>query len=175
MIFRLLSIISLICFTLLFSAVSASDYIVQPGDEISIVLPGESSLSEPFTVDRDGNIMLPELGAFSVKGLEESELRRKLSKVLKTVFIELRMLRVYVKERQILITVSGYVENPGEVTLPANSTIQMAVHAAGGLRSGAQLDKMVLADTFDFTDIDDSLLDTATSLASGLINIPAPT
>jgi autotransporter-associated beta strand protein len=40
---------------------------------------------------------------------------------------------------------------------------------------GAQLDKMVLADTFDFTDIDDTLLDGATSLTSGLINIPAPT
>jgi protein involved in polysaccharide export with SLBB domain len=154
MIFRLLSIISLICSTLLFSAVSASDYIVQPGDEISIVLPGESSLSEPFTVDRDGNIMLPELGAFSVKGLEESELKRKLSKALETVFIELRMLRVYVKKRQILIAVSGYVENPGEVTLPANSTIQMAIHAAGGLRAGAQLDKMQLRQNGEVTVFD---------------------
>ena len=41
-------------------------------------------------------------------------------------------------------------------------------------QAGAQLDKMVLADTFDFTDIDDTLLDGATSLTSGLINIPAP-
>ena len=144
MIIRLLSAITMVCLTLLLTSVSAADYLVQPGDEISIVLPGEASLSEPFKVDRDGNILLPEVGAFSVAGLEESDLKRKLTKVLETVFLELRMLRVYVKKRQILVTVYGYVENPGEVTLPANATIQMAIHAAGGLRAGAQLDKMQL-------------------------------
>ena len=144
MIRRFLSAITVVCLALIFTSVSAADYLVQPGDEISIVLPGESSLSEPFKVDRDGNIVLPELGAFSVAGLEETELKRQLTKALETVFLELRMLRVYVKKRQILVTVYGYVENPGEVTLPANSTIQMAIHAAGGLRAGAQLDKMQL-------------------------------
>ena len=144
MISRFQAAITMVCLILLFTSVSEADYFVQPGDEISIVLPGEHSLSEPFKVDRDGNITLPELGAFRAAGLEESELKRKLTKALETVFLELRMLRVYVKKRQILVTVYGYVENPGEVTLPANSTIQMAIHAAGGLRAGAQLDKMQL-------------------------------
>lgn len=39
---------------------------------------------------------------------------------------------------------------------------------------GAQLDKMVLANTFSFADIDDTMLDGATSLTSGLVNIDAP-
>jgi protein involved in polysaccharide export with SLBB domain len=55
----------------LYSSVGAAAYTVQPGDEISIILPGEESLSEPFMVDREGNILLPELGEFSVKGLKK--------------------------------------------------------------------------------------------------------
>lgn len=43
-----------------------------------------------------------------------------------------------------------------------------------GRTVGVQLDKMVLADTFNFTDIDDTLLDGAMSLTPGVINIPAP-
>jgi protein involved in polysaccharide export with SLBB domain len=128
----------------LYSSVGAAAYTVQPGDEISIILPGEESLSEPFMVDREGNILLPELGEFSVKGLKKWELKKKLQKALETIFLDLKTLRVYVNKRQILITVSGYVENPGEVILPANATIQMAIHAAGGLRAGAQLDKIQL-------------------------------
>ena len=79
MIRRYLSAITMVCLALISTSVTAADYLIQPGDEISIVLPGESSLSEPFKVDRDGNIVLPELGAFSVAGLEETELKRQLT------------------------------------------------------------------------------------------------
>lgn len=41
----------------------------------------------------------------------------------------------------------GYVNEPGEFILPANASVQMALHAAGGLRAGAQLNKMQLKNT----------------------------
>lgn len=50
---------------------------------------------------------------------------------------------MYVKEQQIIIYVQGYVEQPGEYTLALGSSIQMALYAAGGLRPGAQLDKLI--------------------------------
>ena len=128
----------------IFSSVSSAAYTIQPGDEITINLPGEESLSEPFIVDRDGNIMLPEIGEFRAQGFSPSELGGRLRSELGFVFLDLKQLRVYVSKRQIIITVSGYVEKPGEVILPANATIQMAIHAAGGLRPGAQLDKIQL-------------------------------
>jgi len=142
MISRALSILFLIVFQV-FTTCSASDPI-QPGDEISIILPGEASLSQPFMVDRKGNILLPEIGEYHVQGLSLGDLRRKLQKSLSSIFLDLKTLRVYVSKRQLLVTVSGYVESPGEVVLPANSTVQMAIHAAGGLRPGAQLDRIQL-------------------------------
>jgi protein involved in polysaccharide export with SLBB domain len=142
MFYRFLLLI--LCLVLQVFTLCAASELIRPGDEISIILPGEDSLSEPFMVDRKGNIMLPELGEYSVQGLSQGNLRRKLQKSLSDVFLDLKMLRVYVSKRQLLVTVSGYVESPGEVVLPANSTVQMAIHAAGGLRSGAQLDRIQL-------------------------------
>jgi protein involved in polysaccharide export with SLBB domain len=137
----------------LFNPVAAGQPI-QPGDEITIILPGEDSLNQPFMVDRDGNILLPELGEYPVQGLSLGELRHQLRKSLAKVFIDLKMLRVYISKRQLLITVSGYVEKPGEVVLPANATVQMAIHAAGGLRAGAQLDRIQLRGVSETTVFD---------------------
>jgi protein involved in polysaccharide export with SLBB domain len=35
---------------------------LRPGDIIQLSLPGEPAFSDPFTVERDGNLLLPELG-----------------------------------------------------------------------------------------------------------------
>ena len=148
------SLIIALCLVLPFFTPVAAGEPIQPGDEITIILPGEESLSEPFMVDRDGNILLPELGEYPVQGLSLGDLRRQLNKSLGEVFVDLKMLRVYISKRQLLITVSGYVEKPGEVVLPANATVQMAIHAAGGLRAGAQLDRIQLRSVNETTVFD---------------------
>ena len=95
----------LLCLVVQTFTLAAASELIRPGDEISIILPGEDSLSQPFMVDRKGNIMLPEIGEFYVQGLSQGDLRRKLRKSLGEVFIDLKMLRVYVSKRQLLVTV----------------------------------------------------------------------
>ena len=87
------SLIIALCLALqFFTPVAAGQPIqpIQPGDEITIILPGEESLSQPFMVDRDGNILLPELGEYPVQGLSLGELRYKLRNSLSKVFIDLK-------------------------------------------------------------------------------------
>ncbi|OUS11951.1 sugar ABC transporter substrate-binding protein [Gammaproteobacteria bacterium 53_120_T64] len=122
----------------------AEPYRVQVGDLIKIDLPGESSLEEAFLVNRQGRILLPEVGLVAVADSLESELKNLLSSQLGEVFLDLSLLQVYIAQRQLLISVYGYVKQPGEFTLPANGTVQMALHAAGGLRTGAQLNRIQL-------------------------------
>lgn len=124
--------------------VKAESYQVQAGDLIKIDLPGETSLEEAFAVDRQGRVLLPEIGLVPVSGTFESGLKDLLSGRLAEVFLDLNHLEVYVAKRQLLISVQGYVEQPGEFILPANGTVQMAFHAAGGLRAGAQLNLIQL-------------------------------
>lgn len=119
-------------------------YQVGIGDLVKVVLPGEVTLTEPFTVNRQGDILLPEVGPIPVAGLTEPEMKQKVTKHLGKIFRDLTSLQVYVHKRQILITIQGYVNEPGEFTLPSHSSLQMALHRAGGLRPGAQLDRIQL-------------------------------
>jgi len=134
---------SLFVFSLvLINDTKANSYRIQVGDILRISLPGEESIDKNFSVTRQGTIYLPEVGPISVVGLSESSLQSTVSQKLSPVFQDLLNLHVYVYKRQLLVNVLGYVEKPGEVVLPAEASIQAALHVAGGLRTGAQLDKL---------------------------------
>ncbi|CAK2391604.1 polysaccharide biosynthesis/export protein [Vibrio crassostreae] len=137
-----------ITFSLFFASfVQANDEFsdaVQVGDLIQVNVPGESSLNTGFQVDKRGRITLPEVGTVFVAGYDTEQLKKVVLEALSTAYKDLSNASVYVKEQQIIIYVQGYVEQPGEYTLALGSSIQMALYAAGGLRPGAQLDKLIL-------------------------------
>ncbi len=171
---KIFPLLALFLSTLLSFSVNADEEeVVQVGDLIQVSLPGESSLNRGFQVDKKGRINLPEVGPLFVAGYDEKQLEKVVLESLKSVFRDLSNASVYISERQILVSIQGYVESPGEYTLPFNSNIQMALHAAGGLRSGAQLNKMILKrgakrEQFDYKQFldsgDDSQLPTLRSL-----------
>ncbi|WP_261885911.1 SLBB domain-containing protein [Vibrio pomeroyi] len=137
-----------ITFSLFFASfVQANDEFsdaVQVGDLIQVNVPGESSLNTGFQVDKRGRITLPEVGTVFVAGYDTEQLNKVVLEALSTAYKDLSNASVYVKEQQIIIYVQGYVQQPGEYTLALGSSIQMALYAAGGLRPGAQLDKLIL-------------------------------
>ncbi|KAB0303702.1 sugar ABC transporter substrate-binding protein [Vibrio fortis] len=141
-------ITALICFlTLAVSPIYAEDEFsdaVQVGDLIQVNVPGEESLNRGFQVDKRGRITLPEVGAVFVAGYDNEQLQKVVIDALSTTYRDLSTATVFIKEQQILISVQGYVEQPGEYTLSLGSSVQMALYAAGGLRAGAQLDKLIL-------------------------------
>ncbi|WP_457921431.1 SLBB domain-containing protein [Vibrio campbellii] len=120
------------------------DDVVRVGDLVQINLPGEASLNKGFQVDKRGRINLPEIGPVFVAGYNEAQLQSVITDNLKTAFRDVDNVRVFVKEQQLLISVQGYVVKPGEYTLPSGSNIQMFLYEAGGLRAGAQLDKIIV-------------------------------
>nr|WP_261883060.1 SLBB domain-containing protein [Vibrio pelagius] len=117
---------------------------VQVGDLIQVNVPGEETLNRGFQVDKRGRITLPEVGAVFVAGYDSEQLQKVVIDALSTTYRDLSTATVFIKEQQILISVQGYVEQPGEYTLSLGSSVQMALYAAGGLRAGAQLDKLIL-------------------------------
>ncbi len=124
-------------------AALADEKNVQVGDLVQVDLPGESSLNRAFQVDKRGRINLPEVGQVFVAGFDETQLESVVVDALGTIFRDTSNVKVFIAQRQILISVQGYVEAPGEYTIPYNSNVQMALQAAGGLRAGAQLNKMI--------------------------------
>ncbi len=142
-----------LCFANIVNASDEFSEAVQVGDLIQVNVPGESTLNTGFQVDKRGRITLPEVGAVFVAGYDSEQLNKVVLESLATAYKDLSNASVYVKEQQIIIYVQGYVQQPGEYTLALGSSIQMALYAAGGLRSGAQLDKLILkrgADKIEF-------------------------
>ncbi|MCM2679545.1 SLBB domain-containing protein [Echinimonas agarilytica] len=117
---------------------------VQAGDLVRIILPGESTLDRAFEVDRQGRLLLPEVGTVEVAGLTEPQMQDRVAQRLGQAFRDLSGLKVMIQERRIRINVLGFVEQPGEIVLPAGASVQMALREAGGLRSGAQINRMQL-------------------------------
>ena len=145
---KLLKRLPLLCVVLsclmFVSTASANEKGVQVGDVLKISLPGEESLNRSFEVNIDGRIALPEVGNVHVKDFSEAEIQQRVKLKLQTAFRDLERLEVYIEKRQTIVNVLGYVRKPGQIKLKQNSSIQTALIKAGGLRPGAQLDKMQL-------------------------------
>ena len=139
-----ISLIMLCIITTMSSAWADENDVVRVGDLVQINLPGEASLNKGFQVDKRGRINLPEIGPIFVAGYNEAQLQNVITDNLETAFRDVDNVRVFVKEQQLLISVQGYVVKPGEYTLPSGSNIQMFLYEAGGLRAGAQLDKIIV-------------------------------
>jgi len=112
------------------------------GDMLQLVMPGEEAFANPFQVNRDGSITLPEVGPVAVAGLTVAQARERLRAALAQSFRDLGRFNLILRERRLLLTVGGFVRQPGPVELPGESNVQMAIAAAGGLAPGAQLDRV---------------------------------
>ncbi|MHA2862734.1 SLBB domain-containing protein [Vibrio harveyi] len=143
-ILKVITTLLMLCLITFNTTWAAEDDVVKVGDLVQINLPGEASLNKGFQVDKRGRINLPEIGPVFVAGYNETQLQNVITDNLKTVFRDVSNARVFIKQQQLLISVQGYVVKPGEYTLPSGSNIQMFLYEAGGLRAGAQLDKIIV-------------------------------
>lgn len=125
-------------------AAADSVQMINVGDRLKIFLPGEDELNKEFSVDERGFITLPEVGDIPVSGLTLAQATLSIDQALSTVYLDVSRLEISIKQHRLLIRVLGFVEKPGQVNLPDNANVQMALSLAGGLKSGAQLDKLQL-------------------------------
>lgn len=142
---RLLLVLMLALGTLLPGVAHAQgDIRLGVGDVVTITVPGEEAFAGPFKIDREGRIDLPEVGPIDVAGLTVPQASARVRAALAGSFRDLARFNLVIKERRLPLTVLGFVKTPGQIELPAGSTVQIAINAAGGLAQGAQLDHMQL-------------------------------
>ena len=125
-------------------AIIDNPYFLQVGDIVSIEFPDEEGFDVDFLVGRDGMINLPEIGSVKVVDLTIYDVESKIYKALSAAFLGLERLKISLKEGRVLVTILGYVKNPGDVELSSNGNIQTAINKAGGFVDGAQLDILQL-------------------------------
>ena len=115
-------------------------YQLGPGDEITLSVWGETRLSYQLSVNREGSLVVPEVGPVSANGLTLAQFEDKLLKRMSSVYSSLQggaraktFLDVSLgKLRTIQVFVTGEVNRPGGYAIPALSTVLSAMYAAGG-------------------------------------------
>ena len=109
----------------------ASDYIVGPGDEVRLTMWGRINAEYALTVDRDGNINIPEIGPVTVEGMRFSEMKDLLVRKAEQI-VGAKATVTMGALKSIQVFVLGEVRRPGSYLLDPFSTITNAVLAAGG-------------------------------------------
>ncbi len=108
------------------------DYIIGPGDTFTLTLWGRVDGQHTLRVDRDGQIILPEVGALKVWGMKFGELDSFLQHQLSRKFTDFKMSVSMDRLRSIRVFIVGEVTVPGTYTISSLSTVINALFAAGG-------------------------------------------
>jgi len=108
------------------------DYVLGPGDELLIQVWGQVSLNSRFTVDRSGNIYVPQVGTLRVAGLPFAQLQDYLKSQMGKVFRNFDLNVNMGQLRSIQIFVVGQARRPGSYTVSSLSTLVNALFVTGG-------------------------------------------
>ncbi len=108
------------------------DYVVGPGDGLSINLWGGVSTRIYRVVDREGRVSLPEVGPLLVSGKSLAEVQESMQATLRTQFREVSADVSLARLRTIRVYEVGDVANPGAYDISSLSTPLNALFVAGG-------------------------------------------
>src|SRR5256712_2159585 len=135
------------------------DYVMGPGDDVTINVWGAVDSTLVRTVDRNGRIVLPKVGDLRIWGLTFAQADRLIRDELARYFRGFQTSVTMGRLRTVNVYVVGEVCQPGVFTLSALSTATNALFSAGGptklgslrevrlIRGGHQVAKL---DLYDF-------------------------
>lgn len=113
---------------------------LEPGDVIRLRIWREDNMSGEFTVDAEGMVVFPRLGARVVTGKDPAELKQELvdeyGRLLRTPSVEVTFLR--------RIAVGGAVQRPAVYHIDPTMTVRDVVLEAGGPTPAGRTDVIEL-------------------------------
>jgi len=112
-----------------------SNYVVGPGDELSVQLYGTKNATLRLTVGRDGQVSVPELGPVGVGGQTFAEVKDLLESRIERQMVGVRANVTMGDIRSIRVFVLGDAKQPGSYTISGLGTITSALFAAGGVQA----------------------------------------
>ncbi|WYH44050.1 SLBB domain-containing protein [Teredinibacter turnerae] len=110
-----------------------SDYVLGPGDTINVQLYGKENTTHSLTVDRDGQVMFPNIGPVSLAGLSYSKGTAKIEEIVSQQMIGVKSSVTMGTLRTVRVFVLGEANVPGSYVVGSLSTMTNAIFASGGI------------------------------------------
>jgi polysaccharide export outer membrane protein len=121
--------------------VEGAPYMLDSGDKLRIVVFGQDTLSNTYTVDPAGNVTMPLIGAVNARGMTTAQLSGAVAGRLRANFIRDPSVAVEVDTYRPFF-VLGEVTYPGQYPYVPNMTVENAIAIAGGFTPRAVRDKV---------------------------------
>ena len=118
-------------------------YTLDSGDKLRIVVFGQDTLSNNYTVDAQGQVNMPLIGSVPARGTTTSQLSAAIARRLKQSFIRDPSVAVDVEAYRPFF-VLGEVVFPGQYPYVPSMTVENAVAIAGGFTPRASKDKVTV-------------------------------
>ncbi len=119
------------------AAIDSNEYVVGPGDELTIGLWGAVNQLFAVLVTPEGTALIPSVGEARVSGLSLTQAKKEIRLVLSRRYSATGASVTLTKIREVKVRVSGAVYHPGIYTVSAYSRISEALAKAGGLVDSA--------------------------------------
>lgn len=113
-------------------APAGPDYVIGPGDTLNITVWGSIDGQYRETVGRNGEIVIPKVGAVSVWGQNFDEARETIRTHIGRYYKNFELNVTLDAIRSIQVFVVGEVQSPGSYTVSSLSTVLTTLAAAGG-------------------------------------------
>jgi protein involved in polysaccharide export with SLBB domain len=121
-----------------------ADYVLGPGDMISVQFYGNDNQLLQLPVNRDGTIQVPGIGPVQVAGMTFEEMRDRFTQRINEQMIGVRASITLGTLRSIRVFVMGDVNVPGSYTVSGLSTMTNALFTSGGIRRNGSLRNVAL-------------------------------
>jgi protein involved in polysaccharide export with SLBB domain len=115
------------------------DYVVGPGDTLSITMWGGVATAISRVVDRDGRVLLPEAGSVQLAGLSLSQVQNVVQAALRQQYRNAQVTVTVARLRSVRVYVVGDVQRPGGYDISSLATPLSGLYAAGGPTSVGSL------------------------------------
>jgi protein involved in polysaccharide export with SLBB domain len=141
------------------TAAVPSDYIIAAGDELYVRVWGSVDADLRLVVDRQGQVVIPKVGAVQVAGVPYGGLSRTIQAAIGKTYSGANVAASIGQMRGIRVYVTGYAQTPGAYTVNNLSSLVNVVMAAGGPSSAGSFRQIQLKragkviSTFDLYDL----------------------
>ena len=109
-----------------------ANYVLGPGDELTVSLFGARNQQFTLSLSRDGTLNFPELGPIRLAGLTFERARQLIQTRVKQQLVGVDVVISMGSLRAINVFMAGEVKAPGAYSVSALTTITQALYASGG-------------------------------------------
>jgi len=110
------------------------EYVLGPGDELSVQMFGQKNSVFTLVVDREGQVAFPDIGPLTLAGMSFADAKATIAQQVGDKMVGVTASISMGKLRSIRVFSLGEVERPGSYVVSGLATLSNALFASGGVK-----------------------------------------